>query len=100
MPEIEELEKLLRERVSPDDLLKSVRQPPIVNTFGEQSLIALETINIIPVPGQERYFRNFESGDRAIYWRSSDNEIGVEIIGVVWDKDRNLKVISGIILPP
>jgi hypothetical protein len=99
-PEIEELEKLLREKVSPDDLLKSVRQPPIVNTFGQQSIIDLETINLIPAPGKDRYFRNFENGDKVIYWRSSDNDIGVEIVGVVWDKNQNPKVISGVILPP
>lgn len=99
-PTIQELETLLGRKVSPDELLKSIRQKPIVNTFGEQAAIILETVNLIPAPGKERYFRYFKSGDQGIYWKSSENDIDVEIIGVVWDEEHNSTVMCGIILPP
>jgi len=100
IPTTQELETLLGRKVSPDELLKSIRQKPIVNTFREQAAIILEMVNLIPAPGKEEYFRHFESGDKAIYWKSSQNDIDVEIIGVVWDKGRNPTVLCGIILPP
>lgn len=99
-PTTEGLEKLVQKKVSPDELLKSFRQSPLVNTFGEQAAIILEMVNLIPAPGKEAYFRYFESGDNAIYWKSSENDIGVEIVGVVWDGEQNQKVMCGIILPP
>ena len=100
MPTIEELEKLVEKKVAPDELVENVRERPIVNTFGEQFAVILEMITLIPSPGREAYFRYFERGDNAIYWKSSENDLGVEITGVVWDKEKNPKIICGVVLPP
>ena len=99
-PTTEGLARLVKKKVSPDELLKRFRQSPIVNTFGDEPAIILEMINLIPAPGKEEYFRYFENGDNAIYWKSSETDLGVEIVGVVWDVEENQKVMCGIILPP
>lgn len=99
-PTTQGLETLLDRKVSPDELLQSIRQKPIVNTFGDQAGIILEAVNLIPAPGKESYFRYFKRGDQGMYWKSSEIDIGVEIIGVVWDEAHNARVMCGIILPP
>ena len=99
-PKPDELQALAKGRITPDELLERVSQKPIVNTFREQSELPLEMVNLIPATGKEQNFRYFRSGDHAIYWKASENETGVEIVGVVWDKDQMPSVICGVILPP
>lgn len=100
MPTIEQLQKLLRTTISPDEVLASVYDQPIVNSFEKRFKHVAASINVIPTTGKESCFRKLTKRDNVIYWKATENDVGVEIIGVAWDEKGNPAVFCGTILPP
>jgi len=100
MATIDQLQRLLRNKIPPDEVLANVRDKPIVNSFDERFKHAVGSINLIPTPGKESCFRTLKNGDNVIYWKSAENDVGVEIVGVVWDEKGRSQVFCGTILPP
>ncbi len=100
MPTVEQLQRLLRNRIAPDEVLASIGDKPIVNSFERRFKHVVDSVNLIPMSGKERWFRQFKKGDHVIYWKSSESNVGVDVIGVVWDEKGNSQVFCGTILPP
>lgn len=100
MPTVEQLQGLLRNRISPTEVLANVRDKPIVNTFERRFKYVVGSINVMPTPGKERWFRTLQKGDNVIYWKAAENDVGVEILGIVWDGKNNSQIFCGTILPP
>lgn len=100
MPTIKELENLINEDFSPDEISEKVPEKPIVNTFEDNLKGILGIVDIASIPGKEDYFPPFKNDDNIIYWKKSENDVGVEIIGIVWDENLSPKIICGAILPP
>lgn len=97
---MEQLQRLLRNTISPDEVLVNIRDKPIVNSFERRFKHVVGSVNLIPTPGKERCFRQFKKGDHVIYWKSAENDVGVEIVGIVWDEKGNTEIFCGTILPP
>lgn len=100
MPTIEELQNLLKDEVSPDAVLAGVTEKPLVNGFEEKFKHVAAFINLVPSPGRENCFRALRKDDRVIYWKTAENEVGVEIVGIVWDEKGEAQIFCGTILPP
>lgn len=100
MPTIEELQNLVKDKLSPGELLAKVAEPPLVNSFEEKFKDIAGFIDLTPTPGRESRFHVLKKSDRVIYWKQTENEVGVEIAGVVWDEKGETKAFCGTILPP
>jgi hypothetical protein len=100
MPTIEQLQNLIKKRLSPDEILFRITEKPVVNTFKEQFKNIIEFVDIVPLPGKEKYFHPLKKGNQVIYWKLAENDIGVEIIGIIWDEEFKPRILCGNILPP
>lgn len=100
MPTLEQLQRLFRNGISPDEVLTHVPDKPMANSFEERFRHVVGSINLIPTPGRERCFRKLQKGDNVIYWKAAENDVGVEVVGMVWDEQGDSQIFCGTILPP
>jgi len=100
MPTVEQLQGLLRNHISPNEVLANVREKPIVNSFEGRFKHVVGSVNLIPTPGKEPCFRQLQKGDNVIYWKVAENDVGVDIVGIVWDEKGNAEIFCGTMLPP
>jgi len=100
MPTLEQLQTLIRNNPSSNQVLTNVAEPPIVNSFDARFKDVVSFIDLIPTPGKESYSCKLKKGDNVIYWKSAENDVGVEVIGIVWDENGHSKTFCGTILPP
>ena len=100
MATLEQLQRIFRSRISPDEVLATVPDKPMVNSFERRFRHVAGSINVIPTPGREPCFRQLQKGDNVIYWKAAENDVGVEVIGVAWDEQGNSQIFCGTILPP
>ncbi len=86
--------------LSPNQVLANVAEQPIVNSFDERFKDVISFINATPTPGKESCLCKLRKGDNVIYWKSAENAVGVEVIGVVWHENGHSEIFCGTILPP
>jgi hypothetical protein len=97
---LDKLNLIVKYSIDPNDVKFLIDEEPVIDTINEKDKHALMMADMLIDEKSNIGADEIKNSKRVIYWKTSDEENAVSILGILWTDDKTPLIFKGHILPP